>query len=172
MFFRALSTLLVLFSASLGLAQVINETHESPQPGCASGNCSNANQLASAPSLSSRAGSGKWEVQDFKSSDDAFIYCAVMKYDSTVSRPTLHLLCPGPDVFAPLRVHLALTWRNGNEIPLVMRSMQVERSSSVRFKSKPGASRAELTLQDPLAARSTKQWITFTEVNVGLVPVK
>jgi hypothetical protein len=171
MFFRTLSTLLILFPASFGLAQIIDE-HEPAKPGCTSGNCSNGSQVASAPSAPSVAGNRKWEVLDFKSSDDAFVSCAVMKYDSTVTRPILHLLCPGPDIFAPLRVHLTLSWKDGDEIPSVMRSMQVDKSRSVKFKSRPGRSRVELTLQDPLAARSTRQWITFTEVVVGLVPAQ
>jgi len=97
------------------------------------------------------------------------VSCAVVKYDSTLALPTLHLLCPGPEIFAPLRVHLALTWKNVSEIPLVMKSMLVDMSRSVKFKSKPGDSRAELTLQNSQRTQSMKQWISFSDVNVGLV---
>jgi hypothetical protein len=107
-------------------------------------------------------------MQDFRATDDS-VSCAVVKYDSTLALPILHLLCPGPEIFAPLRVHLALTWRNVSEVPSVMKSMLVDKSRSVRFKSKPGDSRAELSFHNPQETRSTKKWISFTAVNVGLV---
>ncbi len=48
-----------------------------------------------------------------------------------------------------------------------MKSMLVDISRS--FQSKPGKSKADLTLHDPQDAHSTKEWIAFTHVNVGLV---
>lgn len=169
--FRIVGLLALLFSVLPALAQNINPqgNNQSAQASCPSGNCINENNFAAAPSLPSVPVKGKWEVEDFKNSD-ASVSCSVVKYDSTLARPILHLICPGPDVFAPLRVHLSLSWKQVSEIPAIMRSMLVDVSRSVKFKSKLGESRAELTLQDPQAtARATKEWITFTDVNVGLV---
>lgn len=135
---------------------------------CLFGSCITGDTLSAAPSLPSVPVRGKWQVEDFKKSD-ASVSCAVVKYDSTHSRPILHLLCPGPDIFAPIRVHLTLTWRDVREIPSVMKNMLVDMSRSVRFKSKPGDSKAELTFQDADATRKVKEWISFSEVNVGLV---
>jgi hypothetical protein len=137
------------------------------QPNCSAGGCA-ANSPAVAPSLPRTPANGKWETEEFKASD-ASVSCAVVKFDSSMAMPILHLLCPGPDVFAPLRVHLTLTWRNEIEIPDVMRSMVVDTSSAVKFRSKTGDSQAEITFRDPQASDSRKEWITFTNVNVGLV---
>lgn len=139
--------------------QMVDHTN---QPVCQPGTCTAAASLPSVPTH------GKWEVQDFKQTNDS-ISCAVVKYDPTLALPTLHLLCPGPDIFAPLRVHLALTWRDVSEVPSAMKSMLVDTSRSVKFKSKPGDSRAELTFHNFQRTQSRTQWISFTAVNVGLV---
>src|SRR5258707_1206967 len=82
---------------------------------CPSGGCTDRN---AAPALifPSHPVPGKWEVQDFKGTN-ASISCAIMKYDLTTSFPILHLLCPGPQIFAPLRVHLTLSFADAKEIP-------------------------------------------------------
>jgi hypothetical protein len=170
MFSRALTLFAVLLLALPGVGQVSGNkiASQNNQAVCESGNCKVDNGLAAAASLPPISIRGKWEVQDFKATDDS-VSCAVVKYDSTLALPTLHLLCPGPDIFAPLRVHLALTWKDSREIPSVMKNMLVDMSKSVKFKSKPGESRAELTFHDSRKTESTTRWISFTSVNVGLV---
>ena len=169
MFFRILAFSSALFLALPAFCQTgANQANTQTAQACAGGLCANTSNFAAGASLPSAPVKGKWQTEDFKPSD-ASISCAVVKYDSTVTRPTLHLLCPGPDIFAPLRVHLALTWKHVSEVPSIMKRMLVDMSRSVKFKSKPGNSRAELTLHDPQDAHSTRAWITFTDVNVGLV---
>lgn len=169
MLFRTLALSCAFFLALPAFCQTgSNQGNTQSTQACPSGRCVNANNFAPAASLPPVPVRGKWETEDFKPSD-ASVSCAVVKYDSTVTRPTLHLLCPGPDIFAPLRVHLSLTWKHVSEIPSIMKSMLVDVSRSVKFKSKPGKSKAELTLHDPQDAHSTREWITFTDVNVGLV---
>jgi hypothetical protein len=169
MFFRTLALSSALFLALPAFCQIDanQETSETKQV-CPAGRCVNSNNFAAATSLPSVLVKGKWKTEDFKASD-ASVSCAVVKYDSTETRPTLHLLCPGPDIFAPLRVHLALTWKHVSEIPSIMKNMLVVMSKSVKFKSKPGNSKAELTLRNPQDSHSTQEWVTFTDVNVGLV---
>lgn len=160
---------LVLSSASLMAQNNPSTSGPKSQSGCTSAECTTQDQLASAGSLPSIPSKGKWEIEDFRTTD-ASISCSVAKYDSTAARPILHLICPERDVFAPLRVHLTLSWKDVAQIPLSMRSMLVDTNRVVRFKSRGiGDSSAELTLQDPNASRSVRQWIKFTDVNVGLV---
>jgi hypothetical protein len=111
---------------------------------------------------------GKWEVQDFKSTNSS-ISCSVMKYDFTTSMPILHLLCPGPQIFAPLRVHLTLTFADIKEIPKEMLGMLVDFNRAVRFKSKAGETQAELTLRAKEDTQTQTKWVKFTKVNVGIV---
>lgn len=165
---RMLSVALLVVSPSL-FAQNNQPSSQASQPRCVSSPCASPAATSSAPILPSVPVRGKWEVEDFKTTD-ASVSCSVVKYDSTVTRPILHLLCPGRDIFAPLRVHLTLTWKDAKQIPAAMRSMLVDIDKAVKFKSsKAGDSKAEITLQDPQAARSVKEWVTFTQVNVGLV---
>jgi len=169
MFFRTLTLFSFLSLALPGIGQTSsNQLNSNTQTVCQSGDCKADSERAEAASLPSLSVRGKWEVEDFKASNDS-VSCAVVKYDSTQALPTLHLLCPGPDIFAPLRVHLALTWKSIGEIPPVMKGMLVDLTRSVKFKSKPGDARAELTLHDSQRNQSTKQWISFSDVNVGLV---
>src|SRR5438270_9800790 len=133
---------------------------------CRNGICSQ--QTASVPSFPAHPVPGKWEVEDFKSTNSS-ISCAVTKYDVTSSFPILHLLCPGPQIFAPLRVHLTLTFSDIKEIPKDMRNMLVDFNRAVRFKSKPGDSQAELTLRGKEDTQTLTKWVKFTKVNVGIV---
>jgi hypothetical protein len=169
MFFRTLAISSALFLALPAFCQFGGKQYNTQTAqACPGGPCANANNFAEATSLPSVPVRGKWETEDFKASD-ASVSCAAVKYESTDNRPVLHLLCPGPDIFAPLRVHLALTWKHVSEIPSAMKNMLVVMSRTVKFKSKPGSSKAELTLRSPQDAHSTTEWITFTDVNVGLV---
>ena len=170
MLYRILTLAFVLLVSLSLLAQNNNDTNDkATKPGCTTSPCVTPNHFASAPTLPSAPLRGKWAVEDFKTTD-ASVSCSVVKYDSTVTRPILHLLCPGRDIFAPLRVHLTLTWKDVAQIPSAMRSMLVDMNKAVKFKSsKGGDSKAEITLQDPQASRSVKEWVTFTQVNVGLV---
>jgi len=159
----------VLSSASLIAQNNPSSSNTKSQSGCASAECKTQDQLALAGSLPSTPSKGKWQVQDFKTTD-ASISCSVAIYDYTPVRPVLHLICPERSVFAPLRVHLTLSWKDAAQVPLSMRSMLVDTNRAVRFKSRGiGDSSAELTLQAPNASHPIKQWIKFTDVNVGLV---
>ena len=144
-----------------------NLTSGTDVPKCTSGNCP-APSAAPAPIFPSHPVPGKWEVEDFKSTNSS-ISCAVMKYDLTSSLPILHLLCPGPQIFAPLRVHLTLSFADVKEIPKDMHDMLVDFNRAVRFKSKAGESQAELTLHAKQDTQTETKWVKFTKVNVGIV---
>ena len=81
---------------------------------------------------------------------------------NTQSLPILHLLCPGPQIFAPLRVHLTLSFADAKEIPKDMHNMLVDFNRAVRFKSKAGDSQAELTLHAKQDTQSETKWAKFT----------
>lgn len=68
-----------------------NQADTQPAQACAGGPCANASNFAAGASLPSVPEKAKWQTEDFRPSD-ASISCAVVKYDSTVTRPTLHLL--------------------------------------------------------------------------------
>lgn len=177
MLFRtAIISSLFVFSLFLD-AQSNGPALKSPQPCPPVATCSTFPASGNTPVLRTRTGAstaaGKWQVEDFKPSD-ASISCAVVKYEWDDVMPILHLLCPGPQVFAPLRVHLTLTWKNEAEVPETIKTMRVEsdRNSVVQFKSQPGESRVELTLYDVEETQSLKEWVKFTKVKVGLVPAQ
>jgi hypothetical protein len=158
--------LLYVFICLLAFPLSAQNLTSAPVTSCSNGNCSD--KTAPPPMFPSHPVPGKWEVQDFKSTNNS-ISCAVMKYDVTTSFPILHLLCPGPQIFAPLRVHLTLSFADIKEIPKDMNNMLVDFSHAVRFKSKPGESQAELTLHAKEDAQTQTKWVKFTKVNVGIV---
>ncbi|HYX54076.1 MAG TPA: hypothetical protein VE783_11545 [Candidatus Limnocylindrales bacterium] len=143
-------------------AQVIVEQKAS----CFSPACTDVPVTSNAPIFPSKPTNGKWEVEDYKRSKDASISCAIVKYQAD-NKPQVHLLCPGPEIYAPLRVYLALTWNEAKDVPSSLKNLQVDTNAAVRFKSRPGNPMAELTLRD--AARSQKEWVSFNKINVSLV---
>jgi hypothetical protein len=173
MFFRT-SVLASLVLLSLFVKAQSNIPSVTPETLCPAGAaCASSPDSASRPVLHTRADTSRWQVEDFKPSN-ASISCSVVKYEWNDVMPILHLLCPGPQVFAPLRVHLTLTWKNESEVPQTIKTMRVEgeRNSVVQFKSQPGESRVELTLCDAEETQTLKEWVKFTKVKVGLVPAQ
>ena len=169
MFVRTLAILFMLLSSAFLVAQNTRDGVPKLKTTCTSVECKAQEDLAAANTPPPAPSNPKWKLEDFRVSD-ATVNCSVVKYESTQVRPVLHLICPEQQVFAPLRVHLMLSWRDLTEIPQAMRSMLVDTSRVVRFKSpNPGISSVELTFQDPNDSRHVKQWITFNDVNVGLV---
>jgi hypothetical protein len=173
MLFRtAILASLLVFSV-IASAQNNSPTLQSP-PCPAGANCSAvASNSSDTPALRTRNDASRWQIEDFKPSDAA-ITCSVVKYEWDDVMPIVHLLCPGPQVFAPLRVHLTLTWKNESEVPQAIKTMRVEtdRNSTVQFKSQTGESRVELTLCDAEETQTLKEWVKFTKVKVGLVPTQ
>lgn len=158
--------------ASLSLFLLVSVTTHAqavPNQRCAGGPCSNLVPPDRGPVLPVVPSNGKWETLDFKPGTGS-VSCGVVKYEVTDLKPTVHLLCPGPQIYAPIRVHLALTWQSLEEVPPVLRTMYVELTNPVKFKSIPGKdASAELTLDNGQKTHAQKEWIHFTKVMVALV---
>lgn len=135
---------------------------------CPAHACNNLAEPDNAPIFPTVPSNGKWETLDFKT-EDASVSCTVVKYELAQSRPIVHLLCPDPRIYAPLRVHLALSFTELKQVPQVMKQMLVDVDSAVKFKSTTGDARAQLTLHNASQTHSQKEWIRFTKVNVALV---
>ena len=127
--------------------------------------------LVSPPPDSPDLHSQSEKVPEFKPSDSS-ISCSVVRYDRNEARPVLHLLCPEEQVFAPLRVHLSLSWNDIQEIPSNLKHMLVDIGGLAQFKSKMGDTEVKLRLREKSGAQSLTRWIKFTMVTVGLVKQK
>jgi len=103
---------------------------------------------------------------------DTSISCSVVRYDKKDAKPVLHLLCPEEQVFAPLRVHLKLSWNDIKEIPSNLEHMLVDIGGLAQFKSKMGNTEVKLRLREQADSHSFTKWIKFTMVTVGLVKQK
>src|SRR5689334_4054735 len=160
-----------IFSLAAVFALVVSlhaQVQPPPSQQCSGGNCRTfvpADRGTVFPSVPSK---GKWETLDFKPGD-ASVSCGVVKYEIADSKPTLHLLCPAAEIYAPLRVHLALSWADIKDVPEALKGMLVDTASAVKFKSTPGDARAELALHRSQESLLHREWIHFTKVNVALV---
>ncbi len=167
MLYRTLCLIAFTLTALAAQSQTSSNQTAPMAPSCLAPNCANAN-TSNAPIFPSHPVGGKWVTEDFKTTDSS-VSCSVVKYDNSQPKPILHLLCPGPQVFAPLRVHLSLTWKEISDIPAKLQHMLVRTDALVKFKSRHGQSKAELTISDPQAGGSAKEWVSFNSVAVGLV---
>lgn len=135
---------------------------------CPANTCNNFTNPDTGPIFPTVPSNGKWETLDFKHADAA-VACTVVKYELAQSRPIVHLLCPDPRIYAPLRVHLSLSFTDPQQVPQIMKQMLVDVDSPVKFKSAHGDARAQLNLHNTAQTRSQKEWVKFTKVNVALV---
>jgi hypothetical protein len=135
---------------------------------CPANACNNLTDPDTVPIYPTVPSNGKWETLDFKH-DDAAVPCTVVKYELAESRPIVHLLCPDPRIYAPLRVHLSLSFTDLKEVPQIMKQMLVDVDSPVKFKSARGDARVQLSMHSAAQTSSQKEWVKFTKVNVALV---
>ncbi|HYX52530.1 MAG TPA: hypothetical protein VE783_03710 [Candidatus Limnocylindrales bacterium] len=167
MLYRNLCLIAFILTALAAQSQTSSNQTASMAPSCLAPNCADVNP-SKAPVFPTHQVQGQWVTEDFKSTDSS-VSCSVVKYDNSQPKPILHLLCPGPQVFAPLRVHLSLTWKQISDIPAKLQHMLVRTDALVKFKSKKGESKAELTMSDPQAGGSSREWVSFNSIEVGLV---
>jgi hypothetical protein len=156
----------VLFVCSLIVCAQSRPAQSAGQ--CPANACNNLTDLDTVPIYPTVPSNGKWETLDFKH-DDAAVPCTVVKYELAESRPIVHLLCPDPRIYAPLRVHLSLSFTDLKEVPQIMKQMLVDVDSPVKFKSARGDARVQLSLHSAAQTSSQKEWVKFTKVNVALV---
>lgn len=97
------------------------------------------------------------------------IPCAVLDWDTEAPTPKLTLLCPPSEVFAPLRVHLKLSWDKSEHVPEDCSQILAPPKTHTKVRADRGALFVWLKIQGK--EKSKARWVVFNHiVGIALQP--
>ncbi len=97
------------------------------------------------------------------------IDCTVEEWTPSDTSPVLGLVCPPPQVFSPLRVHLKVSWLKVGDIPKVLHRIVAEPHMPVRIRPTSSTLRVLLRVSKHPEDAGKEEWIGFNSVlGVGL----
>ncbi len=89
------------------------------------------------------------------------VKCAVVEWNASEPQPTLTLVCPPGQVFAPLRVYMKLSWKNPDGIPEELQRIVAEPKSQTRLETIKNRLRVWLPIADKKGNSQKPKWVEF-----------
>jgi hypothetical protein len=99
--------------------------------------------------------------------DKPDVTCSVVEWDGASSKPALTVLCPPPEVFAPLHVYLKLSWLKPEEVPAHAGTIHAPAKTLTKLRTNKSAVWVWLAVEEKHDAPVRGKWVAFT----GLVDV-
>lgn len=92
------------------------------------------------------------------------IGCSVLKWKEQSSTPTLAILCPPQNIFAPLHVYVRLSWLKPEDVPSSAHEITAQTSSLTKIRTNQSAIWVWLDLRERQGVPSHKAWVVFNAV--------
>ena len=92
------------------------------------------------------------------------ISCSVVEWKVGVPTPTLTVLCPPEDVFAPLHVYLKLSWLKPEDIPASARNVMAAAKTTTRLRTNKSATWVWLEVREKERDAPRRMWLAFNGV--------
>ena len=89
--------------------------------------------------------------------------CTIMAWDTSGRMPTLKLLCPPDDTFAPLRVYLKLSWQDEKDLPDDYHNIMARPKTRTLLRTTKDAALVRLEVANA-EGQARIRWISFTGV--------
>jgi len=97
-------------------------------------------------------------------SDKPDVSCSVVEWNAAPAKPTLTVLCPPEQVFAPLHVYLKVSWLKAEDVPAYARMIQAPAKAPTKLRTNKSAVWIWLRVQDKLDAPIRGKWVAFSGV--------
>jgi hypothetical protein len=97
-------------------------------------------------------------------SDKADVSCSVVEWNGAPAKPTLTVLCPPEEVFAPLHVYLKVSWLKAEDVPAYTRAIRAPARTSTKLRTNKTAVWIWLAEQEKEDAPPRKKWVPFSGV--------
>ena len=99
--------------------------------------------------------------------------CSIQKWNAAVPKPTLTLLCPPQDVFAPLHLYLKLSWLTAEEMPSYAANIVAPGNTLTKIRMKKTIALLRLRVTEKQGEPARPRWVPFTGVvDVGLLALR
>jgi hypothetical protein len=92
--------------------------------------------------------------------------CAVVEWNAAPPKPSLILVCPPDEVFAPLRVYFKLCWKRTEDIPDDFQHLIVPPKSLAKFYwTSAYQYRVQLKTERKKGGSPRTEWVNFTDLS-------
>jgi hypothetical protein len=97
-------------------------------------------------------------------SDKPDVSCSVVEWNGASAKPTLTVLCPPEELFAPLHVYLKVSWLKAEDVPGYTRAIQAPARTPTKLRTNKTAVWIWLGVQEKEDAPPSKKWVPFSGV--------
>lgn len=99
------------------------------------------------------------------------IKCSIVEWNNSSPKPALTVVCPPPEIFAPLRVILKFSWVDSKDVPREAAKVVAEPRNATRIQLGKGNVRAFLKVSDH-SDTTKEKWVVFNSLqSFRLVPM-
>ena len=92
------------------------------------------------------------------------VSCSIVEWKDDTPKPTLAVVCPPQDTFAPLHVYLKLSWLKSEDVPLFARSITVPPKMIVKIRATGSTAWVWLAVKEKPSAAARRTWVGFNAV--------
>jgi len=97
-------------------------------------------------------------------SDKPDVNCSVVEWNGAPTKPTLTVLCPPEEIFAPLHVYLKVSWLKAEDVPADTRGIRAPARTPTKLRTNKTAVWLWLGVQEKQDAPPRKKWVPFSGV--------
>jgi hypothetical protein len=92
------------------------------------------------------------------------INCSILEWKDDSPKPTLSVLCPPQDTFAPVYLFLKLSWLKPEDVPSSARSITAAAKMVTKIRTTKSAAWVWLGVKEKVDAASHGTWVAFNAV--------
>lgn len=92
------------------------------------------------------------------------ISCSVAQWKDDLATPTLAVICPPANVFAPIHVYLKLSWLRAEDVPPVARGITVAEKALVKVRTNRSSAWVWLGVREKQGGAPHRAWVAFNGV--------
>jgi hypothetical protein len=109
----------------------------------------------------------RWSGPDARAVADRTpdLKCSVVDWSAGPSKPSLVVVCPPEEVFAPLRLYLKLSWKHDEDVPHDFQTFVAQPNSETKINWTPqGDYHVLLKTERKNGRRGRPEWINFNDL--------
>src|SRR5215472_1480199 len=92
------------------------------------------------------------------------INCSILDWKDDSPKPTLAVLCPPQDTFAPVYLYLKLSWLKSEDVPSLVRSITAQAKTLTKIRTTKSAAWVVLGVKENGTASPRQIWLAFNAV--------
>lgn len=92
------------------------------------------------------------------------VSCSIVEWKDDQPKPTLAVVCPPQETFAPLHVYLKLSWLKAEDVPLCVRRISAPAKKLIKIRTDRSTAWVWLGVREKPDAAPRQTWVGFNAV--------